>query len=171
VFIFNHRSQWKCSSALQAQRKLCEAVIIVEIGLSCQFSTHTEHTPNWFIQCFKLTTHLHLVLRIIIRVAIPPLPHTSSWRDSYTQEQLYLFVSSMLNLIKIRLARVVVDTHTHTHTHTHTRIYRRMDVGQFIGICKGKGRIVPLLFLNWATHHEDILGDWRYSSTNSWRRH
>jgi len=30
----------------------------------------------------KLTTHLHLVLRLRMRGAIPPLLHTSSWRGS-----------------------------------------------------------------------------------------
>jgi hypothetical protein len=28
----------------------------------------------------KLTTHLHLVLRLLIRGSLPLLPHTSSWR-------------------------------------------------------------------------------------------
>jgi len=32
---------------------------------------------------------------------------------------------------------------------------------------KGKGKIVPVLSLNWTPHHEGVLGMWRYSSTHS----
>jgi hypothetical protein len=31
----------------------------------------------------------------------------------------------------------------------------------------GKGKVVPVLFLNWAPRHERVLGEWRYSSTHS----
>jgi hypothetical protein len=30
---------------------------------------------------------------------------------------------------------------------------------------KGKGEVVPVLFFNWAPRHEDVLDEWRYSST------
>jgi hypothetical protein len=32
---------------------------------------------------------------------------------------------------------------------------------------KGKGKIVPVLFLNRAPRHEGVLGEWRYISTLS----
>jgi hypothetical protein len=31
---------------------------------------------------------------------------------------------------------------------------------------KSKGKVVPVLF-NWATRHEDVSREWRYSSTHS----
>jgi hypothetical protein len=31
------------------------------------------------------------------------------------------------------------------------------------------GKVVPVLF-SWAPHHEDVLEEWRYSSTHSWPR-
>jgi hypothetical protein len=34
---------------------------------------------------------------------------------------------------------------------------------------KGKGKAVPVF--NWAPRHEGVLGEWRYSSTHSLRRH
>jgi hypothetical protein len=30
-----------------------------------------------------------------------------------------------------------------------------------------KGKVVPVLFLNWASRHESVLGEWKYSSTRS----
>jgi hypothetical protein len=32
---------------------------------------------------------------------------------------------------------------------------------------KGKSKVVPVLFFNWASRHEGVLGEWRYSSTHS----
>jgi hypothetical protein len=32
---------------------------------------------------------------------------------------------------------------------------------------KGKGKVAPVLFLNWATRHEGVLWEWKYSSTHS----
>jgi hypothetical protein len=32
---------------------------------------------------------------------------------------------------------------------------------------KGKGKVVPVLFFNWAPHHESVLREWRYRSTHS----
>jgi hypothetical protein len=32
---------------------------------------------------------------------------------------------------------------------------------------KIKGKVVPVLFFNWAPRHEGILGEWKYSSTHS----
>jgi hypothetical protein len=36
-------------------------------------------------------------------------------------------------------------------------------------VMKGKGKVVPVL--NQAPHHEDILGEWKYSSTHYRTRH
>jgi len=36
---------------------------------------------------------------------------------------------------------------------------------------KGKGKVVPVPFLNWAPHHGGVLGEGRYNSTHSWPRH
>jgi hypothetical protein len=36
-------------------------------------------------------------------------------------------------------------------------------------VASGKGKVVPVL--NWAPRNEDVLGEWRYSSTHSWPRH
>jgi hypothetical protein len=31
---------------------------------------------------------------------------------------------------------------------------------------KSKVKVVPVLFLNWASRHEGVLGEWKYSSTH-----
>jgi hypothetical protein len=31
----------------------------------------------------------------------------------------------------------------------------------------GKGKVVPVLFFNWAPRHEGVLGEWRYSFMHS----
>jgi hypothetical protein len=35
----------------------------------------------------------------------------------------------------------------------------------FLRVVKGKGKVAPVL--NYALHQEDVLGEWRYSSTHS----
>jgi hypothetical protein len=42
------------------------------------------------------------------------------------------------------------------------------DIGKTFYI-KGTGKVVAVL--NWAPRHEDVLGEWRYSSTHFWPRH
>jgi hypothetical protein len=32
---------------------------------------------------------------------------------------------------------------------------------------KGKGKVVPVISFNWASRHEGVLGEWRYSPTHS----
>jgi len=32
---------------------------------------------------------------------------------------------------------------------------------------KGKGKVVPVPFFNWAPQHEGVLGEWRYRSMHS----
>jgi hypothetical protein len=36
---------------------------------------------------------------------------------------------------------------------------------------KGKGKVAPVLFNNWAPRHEGVMGEWRYSSMHSWPWH
>jgi hypothetical protein len=67
-------------------------------------------------QGMKLTTHLHLVLRLRMLGAIPPLPHMSAWRGAYLSARdnfifLYsqLFMALQRNYVKRRLHAVCVD--------------------------------------------------------------
>jgi hypothetical protein len=43
--------------------------------------------------------------------------------------------------------------------------------GVILRIKSGGGKVVHILYLKWASHHEGVLGEWRYSSTHSWTRH
>jgi hypothetical protein len=35
------------------------------------------------------------------------------------------------------------------------------------GESEGEGEVVPVLFLNWPPHYEGVLGELKYSPTNS----
>jgi hypothetical protein len=42
-----------------------------------------------------------------------------------------------------------------------------MNLYKSCSIVKGKGKVVPALFFNWAPRQEGVLEKWRYSSTHS----
>jgi hypothetical protein len=59
----------------------------------------TTHLFTWgqSVQGVKVTTRLHLVLRLRIPGAIPPLSHTSSWWDNFLT--LHLILLHLFTLI------------------------------------------------------------------------
>jgi hypothetical protein len=85
----------------------------------------------------------YLLLGPRMRWAIPPLPQYAFtvWCSVKAQGQLYLYLLSGFSWLS--------------------------------SVCRGKwhnkdeGKIIPLLFFNWASHHEGVLEEWRYSSMHS----
>jgi hypothetical protein len=49
--------------------------------------------PDGRVEIVKLTSHLHLVLRLRMPGIIPPLPSTSSWRGAYLSTGITLYLS------------------------------------------------------------------------------
>jgi len=77
---------------------------------SCCSSTYPASYPVNTEGSFlgiKPTTCLHLMLRLQLQGAIPPLPYTPSWYSAYeTQEQLYFYMSEF----KLKIAKSAAMT-------------------------------------------------------------